>query len=59
MSMAIRPILRFGHPVLHAPSSSVPNIDATIVALVNDMVETMYAAPGIGLAAPRSASPYA
>jgi peptide deformylase len=35
----------------------VKNIDGTIAALVDDMVETMYAAPGIGLAAPQIAVP--
>jgi peptide deformylase len=51
--MAIRPIVKFGHPVLHAPSSPVSELDGKLVTLVNDMVETMYAAPGIGLAAPQ------
>jgi peptide deformylase len=55
--MAIRPILKYGDPVLHAPSRSVEAIDAGIVSLVADMVETMYAAPGIGLAAPQIGVP--
>ena len=55
--MAIRPIVKYGEPVLHAPSEPVKNIDGPIVTLVNDMVETMYAAPGIGLAAPQIAVP--
>jgi peptide deformylase len=55
--MAIRPIVRFGHPVLHAPASPVPEVDGSIVTLVHDMVETMYAAPGIGLAAPQIGVP--
>ena len=55
--MAIRPIVRWGHPMLHAPSSHVPEIDASVRALVKDMVETMYAAPGIGLAAPQIGVP--
>ena len=55
--MAIRDIVKFGEPVLHKPSDHVKNIDCAIVELVNDMVETMYAAPGIGLAAPQIAVP--
>ena len=55
--MAIRTILKWGHPVLHAPSAPVAEIDDTIRTLVADMVETMYAAPGIGLAAPQIGVP--
>ena len=51
--MALRPIIKWGHPTLHAPSSPVPDVDGEIRQLVHDMVETMYAAPGIGLAAPQ------
>jgi peptide deformylase len=52
-AMALRPIIKWGHPTLHAPSAPVGAIDETIARLVDDMVETMYAAPGIGLAAPQ------
>jgi peptide deformylase len=55
--MPIRPIVKYGHPVLHAPSEPVADIDAEIRKLVDDMIETMYAAPGIGLAAPQIAVP--
>ena len=55
--MAIRPIVKYGHPVLHKASDPVREIDGTIAALVDDMVETMYAAPGIGLAAPQIGVP--
>jgi peptide deformylase len=51
--VGIRPIVKWGDPVLHAPSAPVANIDGAIKALVDDMIETMYAAPGIGLAAPQ------
>lgn len=51
--MALRPIVKYGHPVLHAPSAPVTNINGAIHTLLADMVETMYAAPGIGLAAPQ------
>ena len=49
--MALRPIVKWGHPVLHAPAAAVKEIDGSIDTLVADMVQTMYAAPGIGLAA--------
>ena len=55
--MAIRPIVKYGDPVLHAPSLPVPVIDDSIHALFEDMVATMYAAPGIGLAAPQIGVP--
>jgi peptide deformylase len=47
----IRPILRYGANVLHAPASPVGELTAEIQQLVDDMIQTMYAAPGIGLAA--------
>ena len=47
----IRPIVKYGHPVLHAPARAVETFDDDLRQLVDDMVETMYAAPGIGLAA--------
>ena len=55
--MAIRPIVRYGDPVLHGPSAKVDRIDDEIRVLLRDMVETMYAAPGIGLAAPQLGVP--
>jgi len=53
----LRPILRFGADVLHQPAAPVAEIDGTIEQLVDDMVQTMYAAPGIGLAAPQVGVP--
>jgi len=53
----IRRIAKWGEPVLHAPSEPVPEIDDEIRALVDDMIQTMYAAPGIGLAAPQIGVP--
>jgi peptide deformylase len=47
----IRDIVKFGDPVLHRAAEPVKEIDDTIRTLLKDMVETMYAAPGIGLAA--------
>ena len=55
--MAIRPIVRYGDPVLHAPAARVEGIDDEVRALFDDMVATMYAAPGIGLAAPQVGVP--
>ncbi len=51
--MPVRPIVKYGDPVLHSPSAPVGAIDQEIRTLVDDMVDTMYAAPGIGLAAPQ------
>jgi peptide deformylase len=47
----IRPILRLGDSVLTTPARPVEAITPHIQALIDDMIETMYAAPGIGLAA--------
>ncbi len=49
--MAIYPIRTFGDPVLRLPTKEVSNIDGSIVTLVTDMIDTMYDAPGVGLAA--------
>ena len=55
--MAIRPIVKYGDPVLHAPAARVETVDDSIRALLDDMLTTMYAAPGIGLAAPQIGVP--
>jgi peptide deformylase len=47
----IRPILRYGADVLHAPARPVRELTPDIRTLIDDMIHTMYAAPGIGLAA--------
>ena len=49
----IRPILRYGEEVLHREAQPVGEITPDIDRLITDMIETMYAAPGIGLAAPQ------
>jgi peptide deformylase len=49
--MALRKILQFPNPALKEPALAVANIDADVATLVDDMAETMYAAPGVGLAA--------
>ena len=51
--MAIFPIRTFGDPVLRARAQPVDVIDETVRRLVIDMLETMYDAPGVGLAAPQ------
>ena len=53
----IRPILRYGDAPLHTSAQPVAQIDDDVRRLVGDMVETMYAAPGIGLAAPQLGVP--
>jgi peptide deformylase len=53
----IRPIVKFGDHVLHREAEQVANIGADIAALVQDMIDTMYAAPGVGLAAPQLGVP--
>jgi peptide deformylase len=47
----IRPILRYGEGLLHRPAAPVAEITPEITQLIDDMIQTMYAAPGIGLAA--------
>ncbi len=47
----IRPILRYGEHDLHRTAADVTTWDDELQRLVDDMIETMYAAPGIGLAA--------
>jgi peptide deformylase len=53
----IRPILRYGDPVLQARAKPVDSFDEELHRLLRDMTETMYAAPGIGLAAPQIGVP--
>jgi peptide deformylase len=47
----IRPILRYGERPLHQKAADVTSFDETLQRLIDDMIDTMYAAPGIGLAA--------
>jgi peptide deformylase len=51
--MALLPILRYPDPRLHRRAAPITLVDARIRQLAADMAETMYAAPGIGLAAPQ------
>ena len=47
----IRPILRYGDRSLHDVASDVATFDDYLQRLIDDLIETMYAAPGVGLAA--------
>lgn len=53
----LRPIVRFGDSGLHRPAKDVITFDAELDKLIDDMIDTMYAAPGIGLAAPQIGVP--
>ena len=53
----LRPILRLGDSILSETARPVETITIDIETLVDDMIETMYAAPGIGLAAPQVGVP--
>ena len=55
--MAVLPIRITGDPVLHSPASPVTEFDESLRALVDDMFETMDAAPGVGLAGPQVGVP--
>ena len=49
----IYPIVKFGDPVLEKPSEPVTVFDEDLQKLIDDMFESMYAAHGVGLAAPQ------
>jgi peptide deformylase len=49
--MALRRIVTYGTPVLRQRTKEVASLDGELQQLIDDMVETMYAAPGVGLAA--------
>ena len=49
--MAVLPITKFGHDVLRRLTAPVTDFDDALQKLIDDMVDTMHAAPGIGLAA--------
>ncbi len=51
--MALYPIRTFGDPVLRTVTAQVDDISSAYERLVDDMIETMYDAPGVGLAAPQ------
>lgn len=49
----ILPVVKYGDPVLTKRAEEVTEFDAKLRKLVDDLFETMYAAPGVGLAAPQ------
>ena len=49
--MALKPLVLLPDPILRQPSKTVERVDADLRRLADDMLETMYDAPGIGLAA--------
>ena len=51
--MSILPICITGEPVLHRIAAPIESFDSELSDLVADMIETMHAAPGVGLAAPQ------
>ena len=51
--MTLRKILIFPDPVLRKIAEPVDRIDESLKTLIGDMIETMHAAPGVGLAAPQ------
>src|SRR5262249_55469518 len=53
----IRPILKYGETPLHERAREIESFTAELDRLIDDMIETMYAAPGIGLAAPQVGEP--
>lgn len=55
--MALRQIVHIPEPVLRRKAHKVSRFDKDLQALIDDMVETMRAAPGVGLAAPQVAVP--
>jgi peptide deformylase len=55
--MAVVPIVVLGNPVLRSRAKKVSRIDSSIARLVQDMIDTMREAPGVGLAAPQIGVP--
>ncbi len=53
--MALRYIVKYGHPVLRMKAMQIETIDDSVRDMAEDMIETMEAAEGIGLAAPQIA----
>ncbi|GAC1658485.1 MAG: peptide deformylase [Candidatus Dormibacteraceae bacterium] len=51
--MAVRKIYGFDHPTLREKAKKVSKVDTSVVRLIDDLAETMLAAPGAGLAAPQ------
>ena len=58
MSTRTRTILTYGQPILRQAARPVHSIDGELQQRIDEMVETMYAAPGVGLAANQVGSPH-
>jgi peptide deformylase len=56
--MAIRRIVTYGTPILRQRTHEVANLNGDLQQLIDDMAATMYAAPGVGLAANQVGSPH-
>jgi peptide deformylase len=56
LNMAVREIMKYPEEVLKRKTVTVTSFDQDLHTLIEDMIETMYAAPGIGLAAPQVGS---
>jgi peptide deformylase len=56
--MAVRTILHYPDPRLREPGKKVPAVTDELRRLIDDMAETMYAAPGVGLAATQIGEPH-
>ena len=53
--MAVKEIVKLGHPALKAKNEQVVKIDSGIISLIKDLKDTLYNTTGIGLAAPQIA----
>lgn len=51
--MAVRPLANYDNPVLHEKAKRVSRFDGSLQKLIDDMVDTMHAEHGVGLAAPQ------
>src|SRR5581483_8882849 len=56
--MALLEIVKYPEPVLLKKAVEVREIDGALQKRINDMIETLYAAPGLGLAAPQVGDPH-
>lgn len=51
--MAIKKILTFNNPILHKPAKKITKFDNNLQQIIEDLIDTMTSAPGLGLAAPQ------
>lgn len=51
--MAVKEIVKMGHPALKAKSAVIDKIDDEVIELVKDLKDTLYSTTGVGLAAPQ------